>query len=251
MRARAIIATPMAGFPPTRHSVVQAVASNDTAARRAAFETLVSGYWKPVYRYLRLRWNAPVDEAQDLTQGFFTELFESGRLGRYDVGKARFRTFLRLCLDGYVINVRKAGRRLKRGGGRTPLALDFTDAEGEPCSLELPVEQDLDALFHHEWVRALCAHALQRLRERCEAGGRSTAFAILQAYDIEDAGPEGRPTYAALAARHGLPVTQVTNYLARLRRELRVLILERLRELTADEREYRAEARALLGVDPP
>lgn len=241
----------MAAFPPTRHSLLQAAASGDPQARRQAFETLVSGYWQPVYRYLRLRWNAPVEEAQDLTQGFFTEAFESGQLARYDAGRARFRTFLRLCLDGYVINVRKAGRRLKRGGGVMVLALDFTDAEGEPHQLELPVEADLDALFQREWLRALCSHALEALRARCHATGRDTAFAILQSYDIDDPGPEGRPTYAALAARHGLPVTQVTNWLARLRRELRTLILERLRELTATEQEYRSEARALLGRDPP
>ncbi len=241
----------MPAFPLTRHSLLLAAASSDPQARRAAFETLVSGYWRPVYRYLRLRWGASVEEAQDLTQGFFTEAFESGRLTRFEARKARFRTFLRLCLDGYVINVRKAGRRLKRGGGVALLSLDFTAADGDTRAFEVPVEADLDELFQREWLRALCDEALARLRERCQQAGRETAFAVFQSYDIDEPGAEGRPTYAALAARHGLPVTQVTNYLARLRRELRGLLLERLRELTVSEAEYRSEARALFGVEAP
>jgi hypothetical protein len=48
----------------------------------------------------------------------------------------------------------------------------------------------------------------------------------------------------------GLPVTQVTNHLYWARREFRAAVLLVLREITASEAEFRAEARALLGVDP-
>jgi hypothetical protein len=46
-------------------------------------------------------------------------------------------------------------------------------------------------------------------------------------------------------------VSQVTNHLHWARRELRREVLETLRETTASEEEYRAEARALLGVEAP
>ena len=39
--------------------------------------------------------------------------------------------------------------------------------------------------------------------------------------------------------------------LAAMRREFRTLVLEALREQCASDGEFRAEARALLGVDPP
>jgi hypothetical protein len=45
-------------------------------------------------------------------------------------------------------------------------------------------------------------------------------------------------------------VTQVTNHLHWGRRELRKLVLEKLREITASEAEFRAEARALFGAEP-
>ena len=53
-----------------------------------------------------------------------------------------------------------------------------------------------------------------------------------------------------LAAELGIPVTQVTNYLAFARRELRRLVLERLQTLCATDEEFRLEARDFLGVDP-
>jgi hypothetical protein len=48
-----------------------------------------------------------------------------------------------------------------------------------------------------------------------------------------------------------VPVTTVTNHLFWARREFRRLVLERLREITGSEREFREEARAVLGVDVP
>ncbi len=58
---------------------------------------------------------------------------------------------------------------------------------------------------------------------------------------------EQPPGYAEVARRYGLPETTVTNYLAWARRELRRLLLARLAELTAGERDFRREARELFG----
>jgi hypothetical protein len=58
-----------------------------------------------------------------------------------------------------------------------------------------------------------------------------------------------RPSYKDLAASFSIPITSVTNHLAFTRREFRRIVLERLRELTASDEEFRGEARALLGVE--
>ena len=52
-----------------------------------------------------------------------------------------------------------------------------------------------------------------------------------------------------LAAEFNLTVTNVTNYLASARRDFRKIVLEKLRDLTATDDEFRREARAMLGVD--
>ena len=60
-------------FPATRWSVIAAACSEDVAERAHALDALCAAYWKPVYKYIRLRWNRVAADAQDLTQGFFAE----------------------------------------------------------------------------------------------------------------------------------------------------------------------------------
>ena len=79
-------------FPPTRRSVIEAVRSIDTEERESALESLCAAYWKPVYKYVRLRWNRTPDAAQDLTQGFFVELLERELLDKFDPKTRRPRT---------------------------------------------------------------------------------------------------------------------------------------------------------------
>ena len=52
-----------------------------------------------------------------------------------------------------------------------------------------------------------------------------------------------------LARELGVSAGDVTNYLAAARRQFRGLVLDRLRELTGSDDEFRADAKRLLGVD--
>jgi RNA polymerase sigma-70 factor (ECF subfamily) len=230
------------GFPATRHSAIAAVRSGDAAERARGLATLASVYWRPVYSYLRLRWSRPHEDAADLTQDFFAEVVQKDLLERFDPARARLRTYLRVCIDGLVGNHDKAAARQKRGGGGPTLHFDFDSVreEVERLSTDSP-----DRLFEKEWARGVFAMALERLRRECEASGKAQHYALLEEYDL---GPE-RPTYAELAQRSGISVTDVTNRLFRTRRELRRIALEVLRQLTASEDEFREEARALLGPE--
>ena len=104
-----------AAFPATRGSLLQAVRSGSPNERQRALEILISAYWKPVYKYVRLKWGKDA-AAEDLTQEFFMEVVERKLLDRYDPQKAKLRTYLRLCMDGLAANDHKAAQRLKRGG---------------------------------------------------------------------------------------------------------------------------------------
>lgn len=229
----------IAPFPTTRRSVVLALASADAAERTRAFDTLVACYWKPLYKYARVAWSRKREDAEDLTQSFFTRAFEKESLAAYDPAKASFRTFLRLLFDRHVSNEWTAANRLKRGGGE--VHLDFDDAEAElarDASTLTPEEY-----FHREWVRSMFALAVDRLRARCASEGKPIHFAIFEAYDLDD----DRVSYRELAVRFDIPETQVTNYLAAMRRAFRELVLDALREVTATDEEFRNESRALLG----
>lgn len=212
-----------------------------------AHADLVEAYWKPVYKYLRLKWHLAPEAAADATQDFFLSVLEKDLVGRYDPGRARFRTYLRLCLDGFASNQLKAERRLKRGGGVTPVPLDFTTAEGELVRIEPSAPADVDDLFYREWVRALFDQAVTDVRAQAESRGRQTMFEVFARYDLAD--PEARPSYDDIATALGLTTAAVTNHLAAMRREFRAIVLDRLREITGSEEEWEAEARRLLGGD--
>jgi DNA-directed RNA polymerase specialized sigma24 family protein len=233
-------------FPTTRYSAVLEVGSDDPVTRVRSFERLARAYWKPVYKTIRVRWNKPDDQAQDLCQGFFATAFEKEWFKSYDAGKARFRTFVRTCLDRFLAKERRDAGRLKRGGDALVLSFDFADAEAE-LSRELGGAADAD-YFDREWVSHLFALSVQALQESCQARGKGLYYRVFERYDLGE--PDERPSYAVLAAELGIKTTDVTNYLAAARRELRGIILDTLRELTASEEEFREEARALLGVDP-
>src|SRR5919108_6532010 len=103
-------------FPLTRFSVVQATISDDAAIRIMAWDALIRSYWKPVYRYIRVKWQIDAEEAQDLTQEFFAGAMDRGFFSRFDPARARFRTYLRVCLHGFIANQYRAAGRKKRGG---------------------------------------------------------------------------------------------------------------------------------------
>ena len=244
---------PSSRFPATRWSAIAAARSGNAGERQRALEVLAAAYWKPIYKYIRLRWNKSNEDAKDLTQGFFARLVEKNLLANYDPSKARLRTYLRMCVDGYVANEDKAAGREKRGGDAVHLALDFDAAEHELAHAaidpaKLPAPETLDDFFEKESVRSLFSLAIERLRQECDARGKTTHFRLFEEYDLDDAS-ERELSYEQLACRHAIQVTDVTNYLAWARREFRRITLELLREMTASEEEFQREARALLGVD--
>lgn len=240
----------MTRFPDTRGSLVAAVQSGDEATRARALETLAEAYWRPVYTYVRLKAGLEHEESADLTQEFFARLVEKDWLARFDASKARLRTYLRVLLDGLVANESKARNRLKRGGGIKVLSLDFEAVRREVEELRIEGERSPEEFFEKEWVRSLFSMAVERFRESCAADGKDVRFALFSAYDLEGDAGEERPRYEDLALRFGTSVVDVTNQLAAARRDFRRILLDLLRELTVSDAEFRAEARALLGVDP-
>jgi RNA polymerase sigma factor (sigma-70 family) len=236
-------------FPATRWSVIDAARGDDAGERERALETLFAAYWRPVYKYVRLRWRRPAEDAQDLTQGFFVELLERELLSRYDPEKSRLRTYLRLCVDSFVMNQEKAAHRQKRGGNTLHMALDFEAAEGEldsgainAASVAAPLS--LEQFFEKEWTRSLFTLAVEDLRRLCEVRDRLKTFQIFEDYDLDGA---ENISYDKLAAKYGIPTTDVTNALAWARREFRRIALDRLLEICGSYDEFQREVVAVFG----
>ncbi|HVO56814.1 MAG TPA: sigma-70 family RNA polymerase sigma factor [Dongiaceae bacterium] len=236
-------------FPATRWSVLEAARGNDAGQRALALETLCAAYWKPVYKYIRLKFAKSPEESQDLTQGFFAELLERQLLGQFDARKSRLRTFLRLCVDSFVLNEIKHGARQKRGGDVVHLALDFSGAEselhGQTIDPGLIASQErFEEFFEKEWIRSLLSEAVEDLKTLCAKRDKATAFALFEGYELAE---DDEVSYAELAGRFGITAADVTNQLAWARREFRRLAQERLRSLCGSEEEFVREAKALFG----
>jgi len=233
-------------FPPTRHSVIERLRTEDAVERTAAFGDLVEGYWKPVYKHLRSTWRLSPEDAQDLTQAFFADAFQKAWLEKYEPGKARFRTFVRVCVDRFAMNARQASARIKRGGEVRTISLDFDEAEQEVRAQVLASPADAEDFFRQEFVRALFQRAVSGARQELEHTGRSVHFTLFERYDLE---PGEGVSYAVLAAEFGLTESQVTNHLALVRRTFRAHALNALRGLCGTDEEFRREARELFGME--
>src|SRR3954463_10346756 len=153
-------------FPATRQSLIQA-ASGEGPPARDALDTVISTYWKPAYKHVRIQWNRGNEEAKDLVQSFFAVLVEDNLLARFDPAKGRLRTFLRACLDHFVMKEDESASRLKRGGC-VEFTLAFEAAErGLACTT--PSAEDV---FLREWEREVFAISLGDLRALCRTSGK-------------------------------------------------------------------------------
>jgi RNA polymerase sigma factor (sigma-70 family) len=219
-------------FPETHHSALFGVRGETLARRALDYGAVAAAYWKPVYCYIRVKWSKSNEDAKDLTQAFFAFSVEKDLLRPFDRERGTFRTYLRTCLDRFLANQHRFESRQKRGGLTLPL-------DGKLADDVVSTEESPEETFEKEFARGLFAAAIEQLRIELPR----LPFEVFQYYDLSDS-PEPR-TYQSIADLLDIRITAVTNHLALARRELRRILLDRLRPITRDESELRREARAL------
>ncbi len=240
-----------AQFPVTRLSIVHSASSEDSTLRERAFAELAGLYWAPVYTHLRIQWRLSSDDAADATQEFMVRALTRELFAKYDERRARFRTYVRICLDSFMANELKASNRTKRSGSHVHIPLDEAEALTRPYLVEGTGDGKSVDVFDREWLRSLIARSLQAFERHCAATGKEVQYAMMVLHDIDSADSETKPSYSELAQRFDVPVTQVTNYLAWARRQLRERVLETLRSHSGSEEEFRDDARHYFGVNIP
>ncbi len=225
-------------FLTTQWSQVLRAGQPDAPRHRDALEALCRAYWRPLYAYLRRRGIAP-DQAEEHTQAFFAHLLEKGVLLHADPARGRFRAFLLTCLKHHLEQGREAARALKRGGGRSPLSLDFGDAE-RSLHHEPVDEMDPAKLFDRQWALVTLRLAQDRTRAALAARGKAQLADALMPL-LAQAGERGG--LAAAAKRLEMNEGAVRVALHRLRKqfrdELRALVIETLADPTDVDDEIR------------
>lgn len=224
----------MAAFPTTRWSLILA-GQNGPAASRAALEHLCLAYRAPVLAYIRRR--AP-NEAEDLTQAFFTDLIERHIEAVADPARGRFRNLLLGALVHYLANQRVHRQALRRGGGAAHADIDELELSDQG-------DNDPEAAFQRSWALTVLSRALAALRREAEAAGRLALFEALRECLVES--PEAAD-YAAIAERTGMRRNTVAVSVHRLRQRLRACVRAELAETVASEAEVELEMDALRQV---
>lgn len=206
-----------------------------------ALASLCETYWYPVYAFIR-RQGYGVDEARDLTQGFFTRVLEKNYFGDADRARGRFRAFLWTSIRHFLSNERDRDRTLKRGGGQTIVPLEVETAEGM-YQLEPRDELTPEKLFDQRWALVLLDNVLTRLRDRQHGAGKGEIFDRLKGFLTGDSDGVG---YREVAAALGMSEGAVKVAVHRLRRQFRDALVAEIAETVADPADVDGEIAHLM-----
>jgi RNA polymerase sigma factor (sigma-70 family) len=214
----------------------------------SAMEELARRYWKPIYASIRIRWKRSNEDAKDLTQDFFVWMTERSFLDKADPRRGKFRAFVKVALEHYLLTELEKRGRLKRGGGIELKALDEVmrseDPSVAPMAKQAPPEQVLDAA----WKEQLVLQAMTILETQLRNEGKEVAFRIFRdSYGREADGAR----YGELAARYTLSEQEVFNHLRNARKRCRDIILGLVAQTVQTEAELHEELDALFGDATP
>ena len=220
-----------------------AAGHSSAPAAQAALERLCRTYWFPLYAFARRQGNSPED-AQDLTQEFFSRLLEKNYLARADPDRGKFRTFLLRSLRNFLINEWKRAGRLKRGGGLEFLSID-TNAAEDRYAAEAPEEFSPDAEYEMRWAVTLIEQVLTVLREEFNAAGKVRLFEELKGFIWGD---KSAASYAEIAGQLNLTEATVKVAVHRLRQRFRKLLRAEVAHTVARPEDVDDELRHLIAV---
>lgn len=229
--------TRAARFPVTRWSLVAGLAGGGEAEREEALAELCQAYWFPLYAFVRHEGHGPED-AEDLTQGFFTHLLAKDTSRYLEGARGRLRSYLLGALKRFLIDEWRAATTQKRGGGTKILSLDAEEAQERYLEHHQP-DDSAEVTFHRQWVLAVLNKARDLLRAKYGQGEKRDLFeAIEQGITDPDA-----INYCAVASDLGMNTGAMRTAVHRMRRRygeaIREVIAETVSDPTEAEEEYR------------
>ena len=231
-------------FAATRWTLIREAAATrtPTAQSLSALSELCNIYWRPVYLFLR-RQGMSSHDAEDVTQGFFTELLSSRFYANADQAKGRFRSFLLGALKHFRADALDRERSIKRGGGWTPVRLDVAAIAEAEAQAARSGHHGSDREYDREWAEALMRQVMARLEHESRLAGNGALFRELRSHltmNAQDAAP-----YAELAARLSRSAVTLRSDVARLRARYRAILREEVRGTVADPKDVDEELQHL------
>ena len=232
-------------FPSTQWSLVLIAGEGAGEASREALATLCRVYWYPLYAFVRREGYGP-EEAQDLTQAFFTRLLEKKYLRDCDRDRGRFRSFLLAALKHFLSNERDRAHAQKRGGGAYVLSLDWVIQTGESrYSLEPRSDLTPEKIFERQWAVTVLDQVFSRLQDEMEESGKTSHFQRIKPFLT---GAEEHIPYRDLAGELNTTEGALKVAIHRLRRRFREILRDEISRTVVHPDEVQDEIRYLVAA---
>jgi RNA polymerase sigma-70 factor (ECF subfamily) len=231
-----------AAFTTTHWSVVLE-AQGESLAAQEALEKLCRIYWRPIYSFLR-RQAIGVDDAQDLTQGFFALLLERRDLRTVRKEKGRLRSYLLTALKHFVADERRRAMAIKRGKGQRLIPLEELRTE-EQSGIEPADPLSAERIYERRWASTLLDRVLSRLEDQYRTRGNAALF---DSFNQLLGDEPGAPSQADIAAQLGMTENAVSQAFHRFRQSYQSLLREEIAHTVATPGDIESELRHLIAV---
>ena len=231
-----------AAFTTTHWSVVLE-AQSPTPAAQAALAKLCRTYWRPVYGFIRRQGTRP-EEAEDLTQGFFSLLLERRDFDAVRKEKGRLRSYLLTSLKHFLASDQRRAMTVKRGKGQRLIPLEELSST-ERIEMEPADHLSADRLFERRWAVTLMEQVLRRLKDEYRTAGNAALFDSLKQLLPDEPGALSR---AEIASQLGMTDNALRQVFHRFRHRYQFLLREEISHTVAVASDVEDELRHLIAV---
>ncbi|HCO96547.1 MAG TPA: hypothetical protein DIU00_21845 [Phycisphaerales bacterium] len=236
-------------FLTTHWSIIENVGSSDDDKNRALIDLLLSKYWKPVYCYLR-RKGHDNEQAKDLTQGFFHEVVLGRSLiQKADQSKGRFRSFMLIALNRYLITARTGQAAQKRIPKSKLVPLDVTDLpELRQAASELTPEDT----FNYAWVSSLLEQVLGEVEAKCHEDGKTVHWHIFGDRVLDPIMEKTEPpSMKEICRKYAVESeAKASNMMVTVKRRFQTALMSHLRSLVVSEEQVDEELSEIMRFLP-
>jgi RNA polymerase sigma factor (sigma-70 family) len=226
----------------TTHWSVVLEAQGESPAAQEALENLCRTYWRPIYAFLR-RQCVSLEDAEDLTQGFFALLLERRDLITVRKEKGRLRSYLLASVKNFLVDEQRRSLTVKRGKGQWLIPLD--ELRDHRLDVDRSDRLTPDQIYDRRWALTVLEQVLARLREEYRSAGNVRFFEQMKKMLMDE---PGRPSQAQIASEFEMTENAVKQAYYRFRQRYQLLLREEIANTVAMPSDVEDELRHLIAV---
>jgi RNA polymerase sigma factor (sigma-70 family) len=227
----------------TTHWSVVLDAQSESPAAQEALEKLCRIYWRPIFSFVQ-RQSVGLEEAEDITQGFFALLLERKSLNAVRKEKGRLRSYLLGALKHFLADERRRAMAIKRGKGQRLIPLEELSVD-ERMEMEPADPVTAEMIYERRWASTVLERVLDLLKDEYRAAGNSALFNSLTQLLP---GEPGALSQADIAAELGMTENAVRQAFHRFRQRYQLLLRQEIAQTVATPGDIEDELRHLISA---